>query len=207
MLNMYFASKLFAFRKTSSHLRKFSSSIGKFDDKLLFSSGLIGHLAQGNALCSGGGTLVHTAICTSTLSSDALDTSLPLTVELKSRDYASGNIPENFKRRERHGSEQEILAARIIDRSIRPLFPKNYLVEIQLTSTIHSVDSIHDPVVIAVNGASYALMNSNVIWNGPIGCVRVGLINKQLKVNPTASEMETSELDLLFSGTYDRVLM
>ncbi len=166
----------------------------------------IGHLARGNSFITVWGTVVHTAVCLNKYK-EATELSLPLTVELKLKQHAYGKIPTQRNRRERHGSEKEILSSRIIDRSIRPLFPKNYVHEIQITSTIHSLDTENDPIVVAVNGASLALMKSNIGWNGPVGCVRIGMINGEFILNPSTKDMEQSDLDLLYAGTSDKIVM
>jgi polyribonucleotide nucleotidyltransferase len=169
----------------------------------------LGHLAEGSVLAKQGDTVVHATICSKrTDLTNVEDTSmLPLTVDYRSRRYAFGSIPEALNRRERHGTDDEILVARIIDRAIRPLFPKGYLDEVQLTVTSHASDGINDPTIVAVNAASAALMQSKQPWKGPIGCVRIGLIKDKLIVNPTVAEMETSELDLVYAGTSYRPLM
>ena len=174
--------------------------------KIKFSSGRLGHLAAGSVLCSDGGTVVHAAVCRG-FDGDMKDGSLPLTVEYRSRAYAFGAIPSSSNRRERHGSDDEVLVARFIDRAIRPLFHQGCTHDIHVTVTNHASDGIHDPTVAAVNAASFALLKSKSLWGGPIGCVRVGLIDGRLKLNPSVSEMETSELDFLYAGTLSRPLM
>ena len=132
---------------------------------------------------------------------------LPLTVDYRSRDYSFGVIPDSTKRRERHGGDDEILVARFVDRAVRSLFPKGYVQDVQVLVTSHSADGIHDPTVLAVNAASLALLNSRQPWFGPVGCVRVGIVDHKLKVNPTVAEMEVSPLDLLYAGTTSRAVM
>lgn len=130
---------------------------------------------------------------------------LALTVDYRDRAYAHGRVPVNVSRRERHGSDEEILAARAIDRAVRPLFPRGYVDEVQITVTAHSVDG--DTVVTAVNTASCALSLSSQPWFGPIGCVRIGLLDGHLKVNLTAEERKMSTLDLLYAGSKQRPIM
>ena len=181
-------------------------SIAKIDYN--FSDG-IGHLANANATCQVGGTFVHTAVCTKSISlSEVSGSGLPLTIEYKIRAYAHGVIPGSIQRRERHGSEEETLVSRVIDRSIRPVFSKGSNdQEIQITSTCHSIDKLYDPIVAAVNCASFALMKSSLKFNGPIGCVRIGRVDGTFILNPSEAQLETSDLDLLVSGTADNVLM
>lgn len=171
-----------------------------------FHTSIIGHLSESSILCKMGKSVVH-AVVNSSYAAEPKDTQVPLTVDYRSRFYSFGTIPNSGARREKHGSENEILVARCIDRAIRPLFPKGYVNDIQITVTSHAADGIQDPTIMAVNAASYALMKSKQPWNGPIGCVRVGYINGTLLVNPTIQEMELSELDLVYAGTNDKTLM
>jgi polyribonucleotide nucleotidyltransferase len=171
-----------------------------------FGTGVLGHLSEASIVCTHGNTLIH-ATTNSKYNAVASSAFLPLTVDYRSRQYAHGSIPKLRSRRERHGTEEEVLVARVIDRTIRPLFPDGYINEVQITVTNHSNDGISDPVPLCVNAASFALLRSKQPWFGPIGCVRVGCINGRLKVNPTLAEMEESTLDFLYAGTRDRVLM
>lgn len=163
-------------------------------------------LAESSVLAQNGKTVIHVSVC-----SDKCDEPSPnmvaLNVDYRSRAYAFGRLVDSKQKRERHNTDDEILVGRIIDRSIRPLFPKGYIDEIQLTCTTHSVDGIHDPIVTAVNCASMALIKSKQPWNGPIGCARIGIIDNQLVVNPSVKDMERSTLDLIYSGTSYRTLM
>ena len=172
----------------------------------------IGHLSKSSHFLMVGGTAVHTAVCIkktydSNESIEPVELSLPLTVEYKLKSHALGKLPNYSNKRERHGSEKEILLSRIVDRSVRPLFSKYYVNDIQITSTVHSIDNNHDPVVNAVNGASLALLKADIGWLGPIGCVRVGLINGELILNPNLNDLEKSDLDLLYSATQDKIVM
>jgi polyribonucleotide nucleotidyltransferase len=167
----------------------------------------IGGFSLGNSVCRYGGTVVHTTVNVQNIDGDINDTGMPLTVDYRYRSYSAGLMSMNKNRRDRHGNEDEIIASRIIDRSVRPLFAKGFLKEIQIISTAHTVDEIHDPIIASVNSTSMALMQSGLPWAGPIGCVRVGLIDDALVVNPSLKDMERSTLDLVYSGTADRVLM
>ena len=173
---------------------------------LVFSTGVMGHLSESSVLCTSGGSVVH-AVLNSTKVNDPTSAFLPLTVDYRSRSYAFGMFPATSMRRERHGGDEEILVARCIDRAVRPLFPKGYVNDVQLLVTTHAADGIHDPTITAVNAASFALLQSKQPWFGPIGCVRVGLIDGVLKVDPTLAEMGTSTLDLVYAGTEGRALM
>jgi len=131
----------------------------------------------------------------------------PLTCDYEEKLYAAGRIPGSFPRREGRPSEAAILACRMIDRPMRPLFPKDFRNDVQLVATVVSADQEQDPTALAVTGASLALQISDIPHNGPVGCVRVGLIDGQLILNPTLQQMETSELDLVVAGTADAITM
>ena len=131
----------------------------------------------------------------------------PLTVEYRERSYAAGRIPGGFFKREGRPSEKEILSARLIDRPIRPLFPKNFKNETQVVIFVLSHDQENDADVLGTIGASAALSISNIPFNGPIASVRVGKIGSDFILNPTFSQLEDSEVELVISGTYDSILM
>ena len=168
--------------------------------------GPLAHLADGSSVCSQGGTVVHAAVTTAA-NYDVTSDFLPLTVDYRSRAYAFGRIPSVFNRRERHGSDDEVLVSRIIDRAVRPLFPKGLVNQVQVIATAHAGDRIHDPTVMGVNAASLALMRSSVDWAGPVGCVRVGMVAGKLHLNPTVEQMQTSSIDFVYAGTHDKALM
>ncbi|GHG22952.1 polyribonucleotide nucleotidyltransferase [Deinococcus indicus] len=132
---------------------------------------------------------------------------LPLTVEFEERHYAVGKIPGSFHRREGRPGEKAILSARITDRQIRPLFPKGYRHETQVIITVISADQQNLPDVLGPIGASAALSLSDIPWNGPTACVRVGQVGGQFILNPTADQLERSSLDLVVAGTRDAVMM
>ena len=131
----------------------------------------------------------------------------PLTVNYQERTYAVGRIPGGFFRREGRPSENEILTARLIDRPIRPLFPKGFFNEIQIIATVVSVNPQINPDIISIIGASAALSLSGIPFYGPIGAARVGFVNNQYVLNPTIEDMKSSFLDLVVSGTQNAVLM
>ncbi|CAL4043366.1 polyribonucleotide nucleotidyltransferase [Buchnera aphidicola] len=131
----------------------------------------------------------------------------PLTVNYQERTYAAGRIPGGFFRREGRPSENEILIARLIDRPIRPLFPKTFLNEIQIIATVVSVNPQVNPDIVSIIGASAALSLSGIPFSGPIGAARVGYINNKYILNPTVEELKSSHLDLIVSGTETAVLM
>ncbi|HEV8698001.1 MAG TPA: polyribonucleotide nucleotidyltransferase [Candidatus Limnocylindrales bacterium] len=131
----------------------------------------------------------------------------PLTVDFEERMYAAGKIPGGFIKREARPSEAAILAARLTDRPIRPLFPEGYKDDVQIVVTVLSTDQENDPDVIGTVAASAALTISEIPFLGPIGAVRVGRIDGEFIVNPTYSQLEDSELDLVVSGTRDAIMM
>ena len=131
----------------------------------------------------------------------------PMTIDFEERMYAAGKIPGGFIKRESRPSEAAILAMRLTDRPIRPLFPKGYKQEVQIVLTVLSADQENDPDILAVNGASAALAVSSIPFMGPVGAVRVGRINGEFVTNPTISQLEESDLDLVVAGTRDAVMM
>ncbi|MBB5377619.1 polyribonucleotide nucleotidyltransferase [Deinococcus metalli] len=132
---------------------------------------------------------------------------LPLTVEFEERHYAVGKIPGSFHRREGRPGEKAILSARITDRQIRPLFPKGYRQETQVIITVISADQQHLPDVLGPIGASAALSISDIPWEGPTACVRVGQIDGDYVINPTVDQLSRSTMDLVVAGTRDAVMM
>ncbi|WP_084050783.1 polyribonucleotide nucleotidyltransferase [Deinococcus hopiensis] len=132
---------------------------------------------------------------------------LPLTVEFEERHYAVGKIPGSFHRREGRPGERAILSARITDRQIRPLFPKGYRHETQVIITVLSADQQNAPDVLGPIGASAALSISDIPWGGPTACVRVGQVDGEYVINPTAEQLTRSAFDLVVAGTRDAVLM
>ena len=132
---------------------------------------------------------------------------LPLTVDYQERTYAAGKIPGGFFKREGRPSEKEILTSRLIDRPIRPLFPDRFYNEVQVVATVMSSNSEVDSDIPAMIGASAALALSGIPFSGPIGAARVGYIDGQYVLNPTATELASSQLDLVVAGTQQAVLM
>ncbi|QJC28264.1 polyribonucleotide nucleotidyltransferase [Enterobacteriaceae endosymbiont of Plateumaris braccata] len=131
----------------------------------------------------------------------------PLSVNYQERSYAAGRIPGSFFRREGRQSEGEILTSRLIDRSIRPLFVKNFFNEVQITATVMSVDPSIYPDIVAIIGTSVVLSLSGIPFNGLLGSSRVGYINNQYVLNPTTENMKHSQLDLVVSVTKNEILM
>ena len=131
----------------------------------------------------------------------------PLTVDYEERMYAGGRIPGSFFRREGRPRGEAVLTARMADRPIRPLFPDGMRNEVQVMLMSFSADTENPLDILAINGASAALMISDIPWSGPVGAVRIGYLNDELIVNPTFSEMEESKLDLIVAGTKEAIAM
>jgi polyribonucleotide nucleotidyltransferase len=133
---------------------------------------------------------------------------MPLTIDVEERTYAAGKIPGGFFRREGRPSERAILTCRLIDRPLRPLFPKGFNFDVQVVITIVSIDPNIDTEIVSLIGASAALATSGIPFNGPVGAARVGYVDGEYVLNPTADVLaEKSELDLVVAGTQDAVLM
>lgn len=162
--------------------------------------------ASGSVVVQYGDTLV---LVTAVASHDErISDFLPLTVEYQEKIYAAGRIPGNYFRREiGRPSEKETLTARLIDRPIRPLFPKEWRYETQVIATVLSMDPENDPDTLAMIGASAALEISDIPFAGPIACVRVGRINGQLKINPSTTELEDSDINIIVAGSRTGVVM
>ncbi|HEY1168344.1 MAG TPA: polyribonucleotide nucleotidyltransferase [Candidatus Limnocylindrales bacterium] len=131
----------------------------------------------------------------------------PLTVEFEERMYAAGKIPGGFIKRESRPSEQAILACRLTDRPIRPLFPEGYKDDVQIVITVLSTDQENQPDILGTFAASCALTISEIPFLGPIGAVRIGRIDSEFVVNPTVADLERSDIDLVVSGTRDAIMM
>lgn len=183
---------------------QFSTTIG--EPALRFETGKLAGQAGGAVTVRWGDT---TLLVTATMSREPREGMdfFPLTVDFEQRLYAAGRIPGNWFRREGRPPESAILIGRLIDRAVRPLFPKDLRNEVQVIVTTLSQDEEHEPDVLSIVGASVALMISDVPFARPVGAVRVGCIDGELVFNPSVSEMERSKLDLRLAGTADAILM
>lgn len=171
-----------------------------------FSCGKYAKMANGAAVAQSGETAVMvTAVSKDSPSSH--DSFMPLNVEFRMKAAAAGRIPTNYLRRELGHSEREILTARLTDRSIRPLFPKNYFSEVQIISNMLSADGINDPEILCINAASMALSLSDIPWNGPVAAVRIGMVGDDLVINPTRQELQDSSMNLVVTGFKSKVVM
>jgi len=172
---------------------------------LRLESGRLAKQAAGSCLMQFGETVVLATVTVS----DNVSTLpfFPLTVEYREKSYAAGKIPGGFLKREGRPSDEEILSARVTDRSIRPLFPEGFKNEVQVFIYVLSADQENDADVLGVTAASTALSLSKVPWNGPIAAVRVGRVEGAWVLNPTFQQLEFSDVDMIVSGSADSIVM
>ena len=168
--------------------------------------GKIAELASGSAILRYGDTMVMVNVSKSAKPRDGIDF-FPLSVDYEEKLYSVGKIPGGFLKREGKPSEKAILTSRLIDRPIRPLFPKGFRNDVQVVATVLSVDQDCTPDIVAMIGSSVALSISEIPFNGPTGSVLIGLVDGAFVVNPTAEEREKSSMHLVVSGTKDAILM
>ncbi|XP_075223280.1 polyribonucleotide nucleotidyltransferase 1 [Lycorma delicatula] len=184
-----------------------SSVQTEFQDraKLKISSGRYARFTDGCAVAE----LGDTAVMVTAVSKPRLNVTsfLPLVVDYRQKAAAAGRIPTNFLRRELGPTEYEILVGRMIDRSLRPLFPVGFSNDTQIMVNLLSVDGVHDPDVLSINAASAALAISDIPWNGPIGAVRVGLHNNEVIINPTRKELSVSDLNLIVTAASQNLVV
>ncbi|MCB5207051.1 polyribonucleotide nucleotidyltransferase [Methylovorus mays] len=174
--------------------------------ELTLETGEIARQADGAVMVSYGDTVVLVTVVGKTDVKPGQDF-FPLTVDYQERTYAAGKIPGGFFKREGRPSEKETLTSRLIDRPLRPLFPEAFYNEVQIVATVMSSDSEIDSDIPAIIGASAALAISGIPFYGPIGAARVGYINGEYVLNPTASQLKETELDLVVAATSTAVLM
>ncbi|AUN13490.1 polyribonucleotide nucleotidyltransferase [Paraclostridium sordellii] len=168
--------------------------------------GKIAELASGSAILQYGETMVMVNVSKSAQPRDGIDF-FPLSVDYEEKLYSVGKIPGGFLKREGKPSEKAILTSRLIDRPIRPLFPKGFRNDVQIVATVLSVDQDCTPDIVAMIGSSIALSISDIPFNGPTGSVSVGLVDGAFVINPTAEQREKSSLHLVVSGTKDAIMM
>ncbi|HEV8453761.1 MAG TPA: polyribonucleotide nucleotidyltransferase [Gemmatimonadales bacterium] len=172
---------------------------------LMLETGRLARQAAGSTLVRYGDTMVLAAVTVSTNVSTL--PFFPLTVEYREKTYAAGKIPGGFLKREGRPSDKEILASRLIDRSIRPLFPEGFKNEVQVFVTVLSADQENDADVLGIVAAASALGLSTVPWNGPLAAVRVGRVEGNWILNPTFQQLEFSSVDVVVSGSADSIVM
>src|SRR5579859_3159521 len=183
---------------------KISASLG--DKQIIIETGKLAKQADGAVTVQMGETILVVAAVGATKAKAGQDF-FPLTVDYREKAAAAGKFPGGYFKREGRPTEKEILTSRLIDRPIRPLFPRGWYNEVQVQSIVLSADGENDPDMLALVGASAALMVSDIPWAGPIGAVRVGRINGQLVANPTHSQMLESDLDLVYVGNETDLVM
>ncbi len=169
-------------------------------------TGKVAKQADGAVVVRCGGTIVLSTVVATKAPMEGRDF-LPLTVEYRERAYAGGKIPGGFFKREGRPDEKETLTCRLIDRPVRPLFPKGFRNEIQVINLVISADDENDPDVLAMIGSSAALCLSGLPFGGPLGAVRVALVEGELVANPTYKQLAASQLEVVIAGTEDAVLM
>jgi polyribonucleotide nucleotidyltransferase len=174
--------------------------------RLTLETGRLARQATGAVLATYGETSVLCTVVALPEAKADMDF-LPLSVHYQEKTYAAGKIPGGFLKREGKPSERETLTSRLIDRPIRPLFPDGFFNEVQVICTVLSFDHENDPDLVALIGASAALSISGIPFAGPVGCARVGYQNNSYVLNPFASQLNESEMDLMVAGTRDGVLM
>jgi len=173
--------------------------------ELTFETGKMARQAHGAVVARYGDTVILATACMDTKAAEK--DFLPLTVDYREYTYSAGKIPGGFFKREGRPSEREILVSRLIDRPLRPLFPEGWSTETQIVAMVLSADSENDPDVIGVTASSAALAISKIPFTRPIACVRVGLIDGKLIVNPTVAEQKTSLLNIVVAGSDEAIVM
>jgi len=190
---------------SSNTVHKSEFSFGQ-DKKLTIETGRLAKQASGSVLVSVGDTVI---LATATIAQEVKEGQdfFPLTVDYREKTYAAGKIPGGFFKRETRPREKEILTSRLIDRSIRPLFPEGFKNVVQVNTLVLSTDLKNDTDIPSMIGASMALALSAAPFQGPVSAIRIGMIKDQFITNPTLSEQEESSLNLVVAGTADGILM
>ncbi len=173
--------------------------------KLTLETGKMARQAHGAIVARYGDSVVLATACMDNKATEK--DFLPLTVDYREYTYAAGKIPGGFFKREGRPSEREILTSRLTDRPLRPLFPEGWATETQIIAMVLSADSDNDPDVVAVTAASAALYISKIPFNNPIACVRVGMLEGKLVVNPTIAEQKVSQMNIIIAGSADAIVM
>jgi polyribonucleotide nucleotidyltransferase len=184
--------------------QKVTARIG--GNEIFIETGKIAKLADGAVIVTCADTTVLVCAVSATVLKEGQDF-FPLTVDYREKAAAAGKFPGGYFKREGRPTEKETLTSRMIDRPLRPLFPKGYFYDTQIISILLSADGQNDPDILAINGASAALCVSDVPFAGPIGAVRVGRVNGEFVANPTHDERAQSDLDLVYVGTENDVIM
>ena len=173
---------------------------------LKIETGKMAQLANGSCLVRYGETCVHVAVTAAAKPRDGVDF-FPLSVDFEEKLYSVGKIPGSYTKREGRPSDKAILVSRVIDRPIRPLFPKDMRNDVSVVCTVMSVDPDCQPEIAAMIGTSFALSISDIPWNGPISGVSVGLIDGEFIINPTKKQRELSQMAVTVASTDSRIAM
>ena len=173
---------------------------------LVIETGKMAQLANGECLVRYGDTVVHVAATASAKPRDGIDF-FPLSVEFEEKLYAAGRIPGSFMRREGRPGAHAILSSRVVDRPIRPLFPKDMRNDVCVTMTVMSLDPDNSAEIAGMNGASLAIAMSDIPWKGPIAGISVGLVDGEIVLNPTKAQRDVSDLSLTLAASMDKIVM
>src|SRR5689334_20218763 len=173
---------------------------------LTVETGRMAKQAGGSALVQFGETVVLVTATALPTAREGIDF-FPLTCDYQEKTFAAGKIPGGFFKREGRPAEKEVLTSRLIDRPLRPLFPKGFRCETQVIATVLSHDKENDPDMISLLGASTALVLSDIPWNGPIAAVRIGRIGGRFVINPTTSELAGSDMNIIVAASKDAIVM
>jgi polyribonucleotide nucleotidyltransferase len=184
--------------------QKYSVTVEEYG--ITIETGTVAKQANGAVTIQLGETTVFVAATAATKLREGQDF-FPLQVDYREKFSAAGRIPGGFFKREGRPTEKEILTMRMTDRPLRPLFPKGFFNEVQVQGILMTADLVNEPDVLMINGASAALLCSDIPWNGPIACVRIGLIDDEFIVNPTHEQQYESELDLIYVGNEQEMMM
>ena len=173
---------------------------------LVVETGKIAQFANGSVLIRYGDTVILSTVTASTQPRDGVDF-FPLSVDYEEKQYAVGRIPGGFIKREGRPSEKAILTSRVIDRPVRPLFPKDLRNDVVVSNTVMSVDQDCSPEIAAMLGTSIAISISDIPWKGPIAGVVLGLIDNKAVINPTEAQREVSQMYVTLAGTKTKICM
>jgi polyribonucleotide nucleotidyltransferase len=176
------------------------------DKQIIIETGKLAKQADGSVTVQLGETIVLVAAVAATKAKEGQDF-FPLTVDYREKAAAAGKFPGGYFKREGRPTEKEILTSRLIDRPIRPLFPRGWYNEVQVQSIVLSADGENDPDMLSLVGASAALLVSDIPWDGPLGAVRIGRINGKFVANPTHAEMAESDVDIVYVGNATDIVM
>ena len=189
---------------TNGKITEIKTTIG--EKEIIIQTGKLAKACNGSITIQCGETILLVTATKSDMPRENIDF-FPLLCDFEERISSIGKIPGSYNRREGKPPDKAILTARLMDRPLRPLFPKNYFNDVQVVATALSIDQVNLPDVLAVLGASFALTISDIPFNGPIAAIRVGLVHSKFVANPTFEDLEKSELDIVIAGTSDSILM